>query len=260
MAKLGVEKYNSALSVHLKALLEADYISFLDATPYGIGYIYYLKKKGALALSRNMEISIDEISFCNNTPKPGIQTLFHRTNAIDCHIEVYKCCQSRNIKLLFYDREFETLGNMKRDNNLTRKTRLYLGQNVILEPDAIFMIQTSNSNKLYCLEYEHRDFTKKSIQKALKHVQALNLKAPSQKYSHPKAHRVLFIYHNVSTMNAVMDYLNNNVSSINSWFLFKTYEETVEQGKFIKSRFISLEKKNFFKGWLQANGERVSLY
>ena len=87
MAKLKLEKYNTFLSLHLSPLVQAGYIDYLDASNYGLGYIYYLKKKGALMVSGNIDRKLIDICFSKNTPRLSLQTLFHRTHAIDFHIE-----------------------------------------------------------------------------------------------------------------------------------------------------------------------------
>jgi len=84
-----------------------------------------------------------------------------------------------------------------------------------------FMLQASKGNKLFCLEYERKDYTKKSFEKAIRHVRALNQKIVSKRYDHPKAHRVLFIYHNIATMAAVMDKVKEEVVDIENWFLLQ---------------------------------------
>lgn len=260
LAKLGVEKYNSAFSKHLRPLIEANYLGMIDATHYGIGHVYYLNKKGALFLSREKKTELYQINYCKNKPTLSSQTLFHRTASIDCQIELYQTCNQEGINVLFYDRDIETLGNVNRDNNLIRKTRIPINNGRYLEPDAIFMLDSPKGRKLYCLEYEHKDYTKKSYQKSLNHVLALNMKSPSLKYNHKKAHRTLFIYQNPATMKSVMHQLNKSVSGINNWFLFKSYDEVNSGGYFKKSIFQSFKKKNFFASWQQCNGERTSLY
>ena len=77
-----------------------------------------------------------------------------------------------------------------------------------------------------------KDFTKKSYQKILSHVEALNLKSPSNKYGHDKAHRTLFVYQNPATIEAIMKQLFKDVSGIDTWFLFKSFDEVKSDGHF----------------------------
>ena len=123
MARIGLEKFTSAFSKHITPLLEAKYIGVLDAINYGIGHIYYLTKKGAIFLDRTNQIEFTEIHFCIKKPHLSVQTIFHRTHAINCQIELNTTCIEENVSILFYERETEALGNIKRDNNLIRKTR-----------------------------------------------------------------------------------------------------------------------------------------
>ena len=260
LARLGIEKYNSAFSRYCKPLVDAKYIGCLDASNYGLGHVYYLTKKGAQFISKEMNDDLDEVNFCLNPPLLSPQTLFHRNNAIDCQIELVRSCQNQNVEILFYDREIETLGNIKRDNNLMRKTRVPIGGGNFLEPDGIFMLDTRKGNKLYCLEYENKDNTKKSFEKIQKHIQALNMKSPSQKYQHNKAHRALFIYQNPSTMKAVMEKARENIQNIGNWILFKSFNEVISDGGFKNAVYQISNSKDFFNSWRNINEEEVKMY
>ncbi len=61
-------------------------------------------------------------------------------------------------------------------------------------------------------------------------------------------------------MESVMRQLNDSVSGIENWFLFKTYDEVNSGGHFKNAVFQSFKKKNFFESWRTSNGERISLY
>lgn len=259
LTRLEIEKHNSALSKYCQSMLEADWIGVMDATNFGIGHVYYLQKKGAVLLSKELNIDINVINFCQNTPKLTPQTLFHRTGAIDCQIEIYKACEENEAKIVFYDRDIEVLGSIRGVEKLVRKTRIPVFDNRHIEPDAIFLLDTPKGPKLFCLEFENEDYTKKSYQKVESHVHALNLKSPSKKYKHDKAHRTLFIYKNAATMKSIMDKVNENISGIGNWFLFKTYEDVFSP----ESKSSTSEKnpeRSFMVGWRSANGEITSLY
>ena len=260
MARLGIEKYNSAFTKYCGALVEANYIGLFDARNYGIGHIYYLRKKGAQFIARENQQDINEIKYCASTPKNSLQTLFHRTGAIDCQIELFLSCQKEGIDILFYDRDIETLGNIKRDNNLIRKTRVPINNRKFLEPDAIFMLNTPKGKKLYCLEFENTDYTKKSFEKVQKHVWALNMKSPSKKYQHDKAHRTLFIYKNPATMKAVMQRVKQNIGQVGDWFLFKTLDKVKSEGRFMKAVYHNECNRDFINYWSNVDGAVVTLY
>jgi len=258
MARIGLENYSSAFSKYCSLLLDGKYIGLIDASTYGLGHIYYLKKKGAKFIALHDRVKMEQINFCLNKPQLSNQTIYHRTGAINCQIELIKSLETHNINLIFYDREIERLGNIVRDNNLIRKTRVPIESNQFLEPDAIFQIEEKKNKKLFCLEYEHKDNTKKSFEKVLKHLKALNLKSPSKKYDHPKAHRTLFVYHNPVTMNSVLDKIRNQISGVEKWFLFKSYDEVCSSGGFKRGKYEPRDTQDFLSNWSNVEGEKIS--
>lgn len=260
MARLGIEKYASAFSKNMNLLLKGNYIGVIDASNFGIGHIYYLKRKGASFLSRELEENIDDIKYCKTQPELSPHNLQHRTDSISIQIELDLFCLKSNEEVLFYDRDIESLGNVRRSNNLTRKTRLHLSNNVLLEPDAIFMLNTNEGKKLFCLEYEHKDYTKKSIQKLYKHINALNEKAPSKKYGHDKAHRVLMVYKKTGTMKSVMTHLNEHVTALGNWILFKSLENLVPAYAFNSGKFNLSSELSIHENWSNAEGELISMF
>lgn len=152
------------------------------------------------------------------------------------------------------------MGSLKGDKNLIRKTRIELPKRKYLEPDAIFMLDTPKGKKLFCLEYENEDYTKKSYQKVANHVHALNMKSPSKKYKHNKAHKTLFIYKNPATMESVMEKVKENISGIGNWFLFKTYDKVCTPVDFKNPTSRSQKPRNFLTDWRTVNGEVKPLY
>ncbi len=260
MARLGIEKYNSNYSKYCNPLLEANLIGVLNAVPYGLGHIYYLRLKGAKIIAEHLKTDLEELHYVNSTPTLSPQTLFHRTYAIDSQIECYDSCQRDQIDVLFYYREIEAVGSLKKDGMLKRKTRVPIKGKRYIEPDGIFMLDTPKGKKLYCLEFEHKDYTKKSYEKVERHVEALNMKSPSEIYGHDKAHRTLFIYKNPATMEAVMKKMRENIQGIGKWFLFKTYDEVATEVRFENPTFLMGEPKLFFDGWRDCTGETGKIF
>jgi hypothetical protein len=258
--RLGIEKFQSGLSKHLTPLVEADWIGLMDATTYGIGHVYYLKNKGAIWLEKEAGVDPKEIHLCISKPKLTSQTLYHRTGAIDCQIELFLSCQAKGVDVVFYDRDIEVVGKLSGKGSLVRKTRIPLPGSGSIEPDAIFMLDTPEGKKLYCLEFENEDYTKKSYIKVENHIRALNIKSPSAKYMHSKAHRTLFVYKNPSTMKAIMERISENISSIGSWFLFKTYDEVSTPWNSSNKPSSPPQSKDFITDWRSVNEGMKSLY
>lgn len=258
LARLGVEFYNSNYSTHTKALLEAKHIGVMDARNYNLGHIYYLKEKGARVIAEHLQTKIETLNFVKSEPSLSPQTLYHRSYAIDCQIEMTLTCKKYEVEIDFYDREIETLGSIKKNKNLERKTRVPINDG-FLEPDAIFRINTSKGKKLYTLELENKDYTKKSFQKILNHIQAFSTKSVSKKYKHEKAWRNLFIYVNSSTMKSIIEKASK-IDGIKNWFLFKSFEEVKTETALTKGKFSIGKETDFFTNWKNASNESVDLF
>ena len=260
LAKLEIEKYNSNYSKYCTPLLKGNLIGLIDARPYDLGYIYYLKEKGAKIIATHAQSDLSKLNYVKTPPSLSPQFLHHRKYAIDCQIELFQTCANTNIEIDFYERDIETLGSVKKNKTLERKTRVNIHNNQYLEPDAIFRIITNKGKKLYCLELENATYTKKSYAKIEKHISALNLKSPSKKYGHEKAHRVLMIYKEVGVMKAVMEKMKQHISGIGKWFLFKSYTEVETPIILQQSMFSSKGQKNFFANWKTIENTVVSMY
>ncbi|MEM7106458.1 MAG: hypothetical protein AAF502_25255 [Bacteroidota bacterium] len=259
-ARLGIEQYNSNYTKYSKPLLERKLIGVIDARPYDLGFIYYLKERGAKIISEHLQTNFGGLNYVKSEPTLSPQTLYHRKYAIDCQIELFKSCETNGIEIDFYERDIETIGSLKKDKMLQRKTRVPINKGQFLEPDAIFRIITPKGRKLYCFELENATFTKKSFEKIMKHVRALNMKSPSQKYNHEKAHRVLMVYKDAGIMKSVMSKMEQHLTNINKWFLFKSYDDVATPVSLKKSTFTIADEKDFFSNWLTLNGTYVPMY
>ena len=259
MARLGVEYYNSNYSSLCRELVRAKYIGVFDAKKYNLGFIYYLKEKGARIVAEHFRSELQTINYVKSNPTNSPATLHHRTYAIACQIELFKTCEEHGIEIEFYDRDIETLGSIKKNKNLERKTRVALPKGKFLEPDAIFRIDTAKGKKLYTVELENEDFTKKSFAKIQRHIRAYSIRSVSKKYHHPKAWRNLFVYVDEGTMKSVMGKCAE-IPDIKNWFLFKSYSDIATPVILKKGKFNIGEGMDFFKGWQNAAGAQVSMF
>lgn len=259
MVRLGIEYYKSNFSKYCSPLVKADYIGQLDGKKYDLGIIYYLKRKGASYIENNdLKISPD-INYVRNDPNNSTQFWQHRKYAIDCQIELNASSQELNIPVLFYERDIETVGSIKKDGQLIRKTRITFDNGRYIEPDANFKISTPNGDKLYCLELENRTYTKQSFEKMQRHISALNQKLLSKKYDHPKAYRILMVYTDISIMNAVMSEVKNNISDVRKWVLFKAYDQIQTPVTLEGQKYKINEARNFYSNWKTANGDTIGM-
>jgi len=98
----------------------------MDAVNYGIGHIYYLTKKGANFIVKEIETNLEQVHYCSVTPNISPQTLFHRTQAIDCQIELELSCSKHDTQIIFYDRDIDSLGKVNEQIIWTEKLDLVL--------------------------------------------------------------------------------------------------------------------------------------
>lgn len=258
MARLGVASKNSNLNAPCRDLVDANFIGEINARNYGIGYVYYLKKKGALNLAEHEE-AFNEINYVENDPKLQPSTLHHRYGAISCQIELDLSSLIHNYDVGFYHRDIERKGNIRKDHNLSKATRVSV-KGKILEPDANFIV----AGRLFAFEYENQTHTARSIEKLTRHCDALDIRALGKEYNYKsgdswKLHRVLCVYEKESIMKAVMKKMLKEFNpkyTTGKWFLFKTYAEVVPD---ITGDFEITNVKDYFENWLTLAGERVKM-
>jgi len=254
LARLGIERYKSNFSKYINPLLASNLIKCQDARIVGLGYIYYLTKKGFVLLGSLRDISDQKESYPKRKPAMD-SNVFHRTYAIDCQIELFCNCEEWGVEILFYEKDID---NSIRKNE--RKTRIRLSDFEHIEPDGVFKLSTPKGEKLFCLEFEHKDSMKKSMAKVSNYIKATNQKLVSAKYNHDRGHRTLFIYHDQKMKDRVMDRVVKEYGDVGSWFLFKSYDEVVPQISLEKSRYEISKRKNFLARWATTNREIVDLY
>ncbi len=227
----------------------------MDARNYGLGHIYYLKKKGATIITEHLRLNLEEINYVTSDPTLTSQTLYHRHYAIDCQIELDIWSKRTDVLVDFYHREIESI---KGKGKLKRKTRLTLF-NEILEPDAIFRIDTIKGSKLYTFELENKTYKAKSIKKINKHIKFISEKIASKKYEHSKGNRTLFVYTDYAIMKNVMQEVQK-IGDTKSWLLFKHLDDVVPEVNVKAGKFNLVQEKNYFDNWLTASNEVVSMY
>lgn len=252
IARLGLVGKNSNLNAHYKGLVEAKFIGEINARQYGLGFVYYMKKRGAD--NREHERPTEKVSYVKHEPRLQPSTLHHRYGAISCQIELDLAALVHNYKVDFYIRDIDSDDTVEVGSHLSRATRLHL-ESSILEPDANFLLSSGSSTRLFAFEFENQTHTARSMKKLLNHIEALETKALGRKYklfndagTKHKAHRVLCVYEKENVMKSVMKkmYDMDAAWSDGMWFLFKTMKEVVEG-------------EDYFEGWRTLGGQRVNM-
>jgi len=259
MIRLGIASKNSNLNSHCMNLVKGDLIGEIDAKHYGIGFVYYMKEKGAFNIRENDDNRGGKrvINRVKNPPKLQASTLWHRVQCIWCQIELDISASKHNYPIGLYKREIDTQGSMKA-GDYSKATTLYI-ESKILEPDACFLV----NDKLFAFEFEHQTYTARSFEKLKLHCEALFHKSVGKKYGLKKGeryrgHRVLCVYEKPEVMKNVMKKCLSELNEeyLNGWFLFKNVHDLLP---ILDKDFNITQEYNYFDNWTNLQGEKVNI-
>lgn len=260
MKRLGIAASNSNLGHYCKGLLDAKYIGLINGKDYGLGYMYYLAKKGARLLEQKNELSLS-INYFDAKPKSQPSTLWHSHNSIYCQIECDIVAFKKDYSFDFYIKDIDRMGKSSSQHSKYTKATSIDVSGEILEPDACFLIQ----NRLFAFEYENQTYTKRSFHKMIFHCEALKQRSLGKQYQlqkegRYKLHRVLVVYEkqNVleNTIKRMNKELNDNLIK-GKWFLFKHISEVLPKVTWNEP---VTETLDYFDDWLTLSGERVNMF
>jgi len=260
MKRLGIAMNNSNLTNYCKGLVESKFIDLIDAKRLGLGYIYFLTKKGAQFLSRDFEDNHSINFFTKKSNKDTIRTLWHCHNSIYCQIECTLSALDKKVPLDFYIKDIAGYRRTNSSNPVTRRATAISVSDEILEPDACFLV----NNRLFALEYENQTFTKRSFEKMLLHSKALKHRSLGKHYSlyHKesyKLHRVLVVYESKDVLRNAIKRIGlrlDNEFTQGKWFLFKHIDEVLPK---VTWKEPVTETLDYFDNWLTLRGERVNM-
>lgn len=86
------------------------------------------------------------------------------------------------IDVPFFYRDFDTIGNNRKDKNLQSKAKIQLDNKSFILPDAVFSLEgtpTTFDKELYLFEMYDGDDSGRVIKKLKRHGQAIGLGSPS---------------------------------------------------------------------------------
>lgn len=251
--RLGLSKDISWIRTQARELSQAgqpliDRINF-NITPHKgkVENIYFLTKKGKEALIEGMNKEEKSIKVPIGNPTNIYKDYTHRKNTIDFQIEAYLWAetQERGTYIDFFDCYFDKIGNNRTAGNLQAKNKIALEGDDYIIPDAVFLLETEHRPYLFLFEmYDGRD-TKRVIDQVTKHVKAIELGTPSDKYNHPYAHRVILLFEFEEMKNA---------------FLSRTHKDSYFDNVSVcfKCKSIEAMQKDFFGGWKNLKEEMTN--
>lgn len=246
LVKLGVASDRTNVHKHIVGLRDRKNPFIMCATAKvipGAGRleaVYYLANMGVEAAK---SLELPEVKFPVSKQISHTQDYLHRKAVIDCEIAL----RETGIKIDFFDRYFDTIGNNRVASNLTSKTKIEY-TNGTLNADAIFMLDVTQleTKYLYCLEIHNGKDTKRALEQMAAYVTALEIKAPSKKYGFERGCRVLWVFEHEGTMNATRERAmqDTNIARAEKLFLCKLTAET----------------NDMFFNWKNLSGDTLALF
>ena len=249
--RLGIFNHTSNLSIAVSGIRERTR-PMVRKIPHRVGAEakLYLTKFGMKVLCELRPDDYNEanIHYLKRVLYTDTQNQKHRTSAISIQIELDFSCLEKGFPLLLCERDIDTIGNRRKDNNLTSKTAIEYENGRSINPDLIFIIQTPSQKELYLCELENGDDHAKSFEKTIKHAKLLLSGSANKKYNHNHAgYRTLWIFENETTMLGTMKRIQSSpfFDNVTDFFLFKPLDKI---------------NSDFWEGWLNAVGEERKLY
>jgi len=217
--------------------------------------IYYLLKKGALFISENLGIELEDIQYPKNIDGIFRNDYFHRISTVNSQISFEQWAKRLDYTVLFFHTYFHKVGSAKgtKDNNpLKSITRIEIDETTFIEPDAIFLYRTKERLQLMVLEVHNgKDVTRLVNQlKLISFAVSKGLFTSKYKkqYGLETVPRILVTLESDNMIRLVQKRMNEdkffNVIWMSKAFLFKV--DTKTWG-------------NFHKDWQNKNGESVDL-
>ncbi len=248
MMQLGIERHRSNLSTLLKDLRESSF-PMVKKIPHGMGdeVKHYLTEKSISVLQDLCELEESEIHCPKGTILTDTQDQVHRTRIIDFHIALDLACQQEGVTLLFCDRYFDTVGNNRVEKNLKSKTAFEYKPNSSIKPDMAFKLQTTSQEELFLVELENGRDAKKTVEKCIRHGEAVLTGSVNQRYDFNRGYRVLWVLEFEATLESVLGKLAGLplFQNLTEYFLFKS---------------LSQMGKEVFLGWHNVAGNERKMF
>jgi len=206
---------------------------------------YYLKPKGKNFLIEHLQYSQQRIKMPIGTSSMFFRDYYHRTNAIDFQIWLYKHILQRGWKILLYDTYYDHTWSTRKNQPLKAKTKLIFHDGSFFIPDAIMKLQVDGAIKIYTFEIYNGADTKRVMQQLQKHIQSLQEWLPSIALDEKKGSKVLLLFDSTACMRAVMSRVCSESIFVNfkNLFLFsdtQTINSTFDSWYSCVGRYVKL--------------------
>ena len=183
--------------------------------------IYCLSRHGAALLAESWGVDVREVPY----PKYGVQfanDYFHRVICVDFHIAFRNWIEDTDGEVFLYDNYF---GKVRAQDGYTSQTAVVLKNGLKVIPDSVAMF---NDNRMFALEVHNSKQTAKIIRQLENHLTAIQERAISVKYNHPRLCPVLSLFTYKGTMEATKKRLleqRPELIDLKKGFLFNTLDD-----------------------------------
>lgn len=246
MIHLGIAKHKSNLASSLSKL-SAGKAPRISKIPHEMGgkAIYYLRKTGKLTLEKCIHTRLQQAKYSIRKIERDTQDKLHRTFTIDVHISIIQSLRERSV--LFCHRYFDK----QYQNNSTKKiisSRIKTNDRSSIIPDILLKLKSEAQEELYLIEIENGTNAHKTIAKCVTYAYAQLNGTLNQSLNFNSGIRTLWILEHNTTLNKVLDKLEENelFKNLTEYFLFKSIDQINDQ--------------DFLKDWINISRKKRSLY
>lgn len=192
---------------------------FLDSIIYGgvsrsgtLAKLHYLTTKGAKIVAEIEGGELDDVKYPKSTNTLVKNDFFHRIYTIDLMIAFDEWISGTHYETTFFDVYFDKVGSQRKQGQgaLTGKTRVAIGSNSFIDPDAIFSYRTKQKQVLCILEVANGVDSKRILQQIRAGVFASYDGRVSEKYGIKVMPKILVAFEKESTLQAVAQRLHTD--------------------------------------------------
>lgn len=194
--------------------------------------LHYLTPKGAKFLADLDGVSVREIGF-----HPVFSTIsvdyWHRRTLIDFQIALDQGLEATPLVVGVFNRYFDKTGANRTNDpevgHLRSMSRVELGKDFYIIPDAIFTVQDAadpSKRVLFCLEIAMGDKTKQNLEQIRKHIYAMRSGAIPEAYGTKTGYRCLHLFERSELKEAVVRRFHEipDAAAFREYFLFAEAE------------------------------------
>lgn len=197
--------------------------------------LYFLTKRGRQVLIYDLQVPEEEIRM----PIGKIiayKDYHHRKSTIDFQIKLLQWAKANTFQIPLFSAYYDKIGDNRSGKNLTTLTKIEFEGDQFFIPDALFLLQSTERERLFLFEMHNGHDTLRLLKQLHKHAHALVGRYTHRKlnYDSQKSYSIILLFEHTSTKQAFIKRLIKKGAAfrdIQQFFLCKSMEE-MNQGDF----------------------------